>query len=273
MKSTLLHRAKWYIVAAALALLAVAAACASTDDPFDSNDRAAERVAPAPASGPSPTPPPTIPPEEAARLAEESQQAHLESLFAESLGTIKIAEWKDNKERQLENYLAGYILVYGYDFKVELVDATDDGYQDALKRGEIDLVMGADHGWLKSESGSGLVVDAGSVKEATPESRIGVYGAIKQNAPEVMEFLANYRPSEDKVAALASRITGGRTGINPAVAALTYLKRNPDEWARWVPDAVKKKVESAIQAGKTSLVNRLCIPDGGSGAGEPNCGT
>ena len=68
----------------------------------------------------------------------------------------------------------------------------------------------------------------------------------------------------------AARITGGRLGINPNVAALTVLKNHEDLWTQWAPAEVVERVKGAIEAGKSDLKNRKCIPTGGGGT-TPNC--
>ena len=275
MKSTIsFNRALMCLTMMTFTVALLALACASTDDPFNIDERArkAETIT-TPSPGSTPAPQSTLPPEEMARKAEEAEKQHLESLFEESIGAIRIGEWKDNNTRQLLNYLAAYIMVYGYGYSAELVDTTDDEYRDALTKGDLDVVIETPQEWIEEQAQSGLVVDAGGVKDADPTSRIGVYGAINQNSPEIMEFLSRYTPGDEKIAELAKKITGGRVGVKANVAALTYLKNNQDTWARWMPATVVDKVDAAIKAGKTSLLNRKCIPGGGSGAGEPNCGT
>ncbi len=264
------------LMGAALAVGVLGVACAPTADPFDIADRKAAGEftptpvpaagAPAAASGPTPS---------AAELAAASKSAeteHLASLYADAIGAIRIADWNDQVVN-LENALAGYIIVYGYDYAVELVETTDEGYREALPKGELEVVMEMAPGWYEEHAEKGLIVDVGTVKEAATDIRIGVYGSVKKNAPELVEFLGKMSPGDEIVAELASRITGGRSGINPTVAALTYLKQHEDRWTQWVPASVAEKVKAAIKGGKTSLINRKCIPGGGSGAGEPNCGT
>ncbi len=265
-----------YLVAAALAAAVLGLACAPTEDPFDFGERrAAEQAAPAPvpaATGPTATPRPTIVPEEAEARSQAAQEARTASLFEDTIGTIRLADW-ENQVVHLENALAGYIMVYGYDYAVELVETTDEGYQEALPKGELEVVMEMAPGWYGEHADAGLIIDVGTVKEATPDVRIGVYGSVQKNAPELVEFLGKMSPGDEIVAELASRITGGRTGIQPTVAALMYLKQHEDRWTQWVPASVAEKVKAAIKGGKTSLINRKCIPGGGSGAGSMNCGT
>ena len=265
------------LVAAALAAAVLGLACAPESSPFEVGDRAAAKKSAATAvpaaTGPTPTPLPTIPAEAAEARSEAAEAAQQASLFEDTIGTIRIADW-ENQVVNLENALAGYIMVYGYDYAVELVDTTDEGYKTALPKGELDVVMEMAPGWYAEHADAGLIVDVGTVKEATPDVRIGVYGSVQKNAPELVEFLGKMSPGDEIVAELASRITGGRTGIQPTVAALMYLKQHEDRWTQWVPASVAEKVKAAIKGGKTSLINRKCIPSGGSGAvGSWNCGT
>ena len=48
--------------------------------------------------------------------------------------TIKIAEWDDNTLKML-NFLAGYVIIFGFDHAVELVDLGEKHYGDALLAG------------------------------------------------------------------------------------------------------------------------------------------
>ncbi len=258
-----------YAVVVALAAAVLGIACAPVDDPFDILERkAAEEATPTPVGAAVPT----VTGAEMAAASEAAEAAQQASLFEDAIGTIRIGDW-ENQVVNLENALAGYIMVYGYDYAVELVETTDEGYQDALPKGELDVVMEMAPGWYTEHAEEGLIVDVGTVKEATPEIRIGVYGSVKKNAPELVEFLGKMSPGDEIVAELASRITGGRSGINPTVAALTYLKQHEDRWTQWVPASVTEKVKAAIKGGKTSLINRKCVPGGGAGGGSPNCGT
>ncbi len=219
----------------------------------------------------SPTPLATLTAEEAVTQSVANQAAMLESLFEPSEGVIRIGEWKDDPAKRLQNFIAGYIMVYGYDYRVELIDTTDDEYKDALTKGDVHLVMEADGDWIKDQTGR--VIDAGSIKDAKT-ARIGVYGGIKQDAPEVVEFLGKMAPGDEVIASLAKQITGGRTGIRPNVAGLIFLKKHPETWTSWLPATVAEKVDAAINASKSSLTNRKCIPTGGSGSGDSsNCGT
>ena len=211
------------LIAVALVATLMAIGCAPTDDPFDVGDRAAakataEAAALSPRSGPTPTPLPTLSPEEAAVRLKTAGEAHLASLFEDTAGIVKLGNW-DDKKVQLENTLVGYIMVYGYDYAVELVDTPDESYKESLPKGEVDVVMEMAPGWWKEHAEAGLIVDVGTTREHDPDIRIGVYGAIRQNAPELVEFLGKYAPGEERIAELASLITGGRTGIKPTAAA------------------------------------------------------
>jgi hypothetical protein len=96
---------------------------------------------------------------------------------------------------------------------------------------------------------------------------------LANGAPDLVAFLGNMSPNDEQFAKLAKSITKSRTGVRPNVAALKFLKNFEGSWTPWVPDEVTAKVKAAIDSGKTDLINRKCIPDGGSGGGSPNCGT
>ena len=131
------HKPQSILTVVLITMTLLTVACAPTEDPFVIDERAAAREAtPTPSTGPSPTPLPTVSPQEATRQSVEREEAFMESLFEETIGTIKIGEWKDNKERQVINYIAGYIMVYGYDYGVELVETSDAEFRDALPKGE-----------------------------------------------------------------------------------------------------------------------------------------
>ncbi len=264
------------VVALAVVIVSIALACSPVEDPFEYGDRAANRTATAgtptsaePSS--SPVPLPTEPPEAAATRTAAREQQRLDDLFIPTVGTIRLGEWKDDKVRQLQNYIVGYIMVYGYNYTVELVETGDQEYKDALTKGAVDVVLDSDGDWISGQMASGSVVDAGTIKSSDAGSRIGVNSSLHQNSPEIGAFLSKLSPGDEQVADLASMITGGRTGIRNNVAALMYLKRHRDRWTSWVPASVVDKVDAAIEKGKTTLVNRICVPDGAAGCAQNCC--
>ncbi|MBM3934100.1 MAG: hypothetical protein FJ319_07340 [SAR202 cluster bacterium] len=244
-------------------ILIVTLACAPEDDPFNVGDRArisAEATAAA-AQGQSSTP----------TLSTEGNRSVLQN---EGKGTVRFADWSDN-EIALLNNIAGYILVWGYDYKAELVDVNEGGYQAAATDGKVDVVMGVPKAtasdWLKQQADSGKLVDASSPYGADGEIRIAHTTALKSGSAEVADFLQKISVDHQLITNQAAQISGGRTGIRPIVAALTFLKNNEPVWTAWLPVPIAENVKTSIAAGKTSLVKRDCIPTGGSRSpGNPN---
>lgn len=310
------NRTLIHLVLVTLTLL-LAAACSSQENPFDIGERATSRSftptalpaapaqaqptatssgsgsseqtsAPTPtpaqesgssgqaAPAPSPTPVATLEPTAVVATVEARQVEHLKSLFEPSLGAIKLAEW-DHKPVQFENALLGYIIVYGYDFTVELVPTEGDAYQDAFQKGELDIVLELDKDaagdWYKTHIDGQGIIDLGSVRDGDGNLRLIGHSGLSEKAPDVAEFLAKVKPTDALIEKLSSTIKGGRIGIKPMVPAIKFLKEQEAIWTTWVPAPVAEKVKAAIAAKKASLVNRKCIPDGGSGGGSPNCGT
>ena len=222
------------------------------------------------------TPLPTLEPKAAVATVEARQEEHLASLFAPSVGALKFAEW-DDKPLQFSNALLGYILVYGFDFQVELVQLEGEAYQEAFQKGELDAVLMLDKdgagGWYTTHIDGKAITDLGSVRDGDGNIRIVVHSGLSERAPEVTDFLTKARPTDALIDELSALIRGGRIGIKPTTQAIKFLKNHENIWSRWLPTEGAEKVKAAIESGKTSLVNRKCIPDGGSGAGSPNCGT
>lgn len=253
----------------------VVAGCGAKENPFEVGDRVTTPTA-LPATINS-TPLPTVPIAVAGATAEAAGQAHLASLFEESHGAVKFGERAGDKAHQFQNALTGYILVYGYEWTVELVPIDSDSYQDAFAKAEIEVLLDFDKesaaDWYGTHIESGALADIGSISDSDGNSRIVVHGGLEERAPEVVQFLRKAVPTDELTATLSAPISSGRLGIKPTVAALKFLKEHEDIWIQWVEPAVVEKVRTAIAANKTSLVNRKCIPDGGAGGGSPNCGT
>ena len=230
------------------------------------------------ASTPTPTPrpdqptPTPVPAEEMQRVARERSDAYLDALYEPSEGTVRMGIW-DDKRVQLDSHLAGYIIVYGYDYTVEMVETTAEEYPGLLETGELDIVLQTSpdmSDWLDERSKDGAVLDVGTMVEATPGTRIVVHGRLSERAPQIVDFLKSIRSDDEVFDSAAARITGGRLGINPNVAALTILKNHEDLWTQWAPAEVVERVKGAIAAGKSDLKNRKCVPTGGGGT-TPNC--
>jgi hypothetical protein len=268
---------KILFVLTSVTLAVLLAACSpAKDDLFDIGDLATVRAAtPTPTPRPdlpSPTPVPTVPPAEMARIAQERSDSYLDNLYLSTEGTVRMGIW-DDKRVQLDNHIAGYIIVYGYDYTVEMVETSLDEYQEFLETGELDIVIHTSPDvkeWLDGHAEEGTVLNIGNFVEATPDARIVVHGRLSERAPQIVELLQSMTANDEILDPIAERITGGRFGTNPTVATLIFLKNNEDIWTQWVPEEVTLKVKAAIQSGKTDLQNRKCIPTGGSGS-TPNC--
>ena len=288
----IVNRRNLTIFAVAIALALFATACPAQDSPIPVGERATATPTETPvggastsgggqsseASGPVPTftPLPTLEPQEAVATVEAREVEHLASLFQPSVGAVKFAEW-DDKPLQFSNALLGYILVYAYDFQVELVQLEGEAYQDAFQNGELDAVLMLDKdsagGWYSTHIDGKAITDLGSVRDGDDNLRIVVHSGLSERAPEVVDFLMKAKPTDALIDELSASIRGGRIGIKPTAMAIKFLKNHENIWGAWLPAEGVDKVKAAIESGKTSLVNRKCIPDGGSGGGSPNCGT
>ncbi len=286
----IVNRRNLSILVGAIVLALFATACPAQDSPIPVGERATPTKSPAAAastssgeqssqsSGPVPTftPLPTLAPQEAVATVEAREVEHLASLFEPTEGAVKFAEWED-KPLQFSNALLGYILVYAYDFQVELVQLEGEAYQEAFQNGELDAVLMLDKdeagGWYTTHIDGQAITDLGSVRDGDGDVRIVVHSGLSERAPEVVDFLTKARPTDELIDELSAVIRGGRIGIKPTTQAIKFLKNHENIWSSWVHAEGVEKVRAAIAAGKTSLVNRKCIPDGGSGGGSPNCGT
>ena len=285
----IVNRRNLSILVGAIVLALFATACPAQDSPIPVGERATPTKAPAAASTSSGgqsgqaaapvatfTPLPTLAPQEAVATVEAREEVHLASLFEPSVGAVKFAEW-DDKPLQFSNALLGYILVYAYDFQVELVQLEGEAYQDAFQNGERDAVLMLDKdtagGWYTTHIDGKAITDLGSVRDGDDNLRIVVHSGLGERAPEVVDFLMKAKPTDALIDELSASIRGGRIGIKPTAMAIKFLKNHENIWGSWVSTEGADKVKAAIEAGKTSLVNRKCIPDGGSGGGSPNCGT
>ena len=260
--------------AATVAAFSTVSACApEQESPLEFGARATAKAAtPTPTPLPDEPTPTPIPPEEMERVAQERSDTYLDALYEPTEGTVRMGMW-DEKRVLLDSHLVGYIIVYGYDYTIELVETTVEEYPGLLETGELDIVLqtSPDLGdWLAKRSEEGAVLDLGTMVESTPGTRIVVHGRLDERAPEIVGFLESITVDEEVFDSAAKRITGGRLGINPNVASLIVLKNNEDLWTEWAPAEVVEKVKAAIEAGKSDLQNRKCIPTGGGGT-TPNC--
>ena len=261
------------LAAMVAAFLAVSACAPEQEDPLAFGARATVR-----ASTPTPTPrpdeptPTPVPAEVMEQVARERSDTYLDALYEPTEGTVRMGIW-DEKRVQLDSHLAGYIIVYGFDYSVEMVETTAEEYPGLLETGELDIVLQTSPelgDWLAERSEDGAVLDVGTMVEATPGARIVVHGRLSERAPQIVDFLKSISADDEVFDSAAARITGGRLGINPNVAALTILKNHEDLWTQWAPAEVVERVKGAIAAGKSDLKNRKCIPTGGGGT-TPNC--
>ena len=244
MKHKLLPYALFGILATAVVV--AGAACAPEDEPFPFEYHGT----------PTPTPVPV------ANATPERNITHKYDIISKG-ETIKIAEWDDNTLKML-NFLAGYVIVFGFDHAVELVDLEDRHYGEALLAGDVHLVLWMEDDWHSTTGGDASIVDLGTLYEAESNLRIGASPALEELSSEIIAFLSSFVPGDEPVESIASRITGGRIGIRPNVAGMKYFKENRDIWTEWIDGETADAVQAAVDDGKTGLVNRKCIPDGGN---------
>ena len=257
-----------------LAGFVILSACApEQEDPLVFGARAtAQAATPTPTPLPDEPTPTPIPAEVMEQVAQERSDTYLDALYEPTEGLVRIGIW-DDKRIQLDNHLVGYVIVYGYDYGVEMVETTVEEYPGLLETGELDIVLQTSPelgDWLAGRSEDGAVIDVGTMVEATDGARIVVHGRLKERAPEIVDFLGAITADDEVFDSASARITGGRLGINPNVASLIVLKNNEDLWTEWIPAEVVEKVKAAIESGKSDLQNRKCIPTGGGGT-TPNC--
>ena len=85
---------------------------------------------------------------------------------------------------------------------------------------------------------------------------------MTKRAPDLVEFLSTVSPGDQTVADIAKNVTFGRVGLTPGAASIKYLKENEEIWTTWISSEAAAKVKAALDANKTSLRNRSCIPRG-----------
>ena len=184
-------------IVGAIVLALIATACPAQDSPIPVGERATAvppTIDPAAAASSGEqsgeatpavvgtfTPLPTLEPKAAVATVEARQEEHLASLFAPSVGALKFAEW-DDKPIQFSNALLGYILVYGFDFQVELVQLEGEAYQEAFQKGELDAVLMLDKdaagGWYTTHIDGKAITDLGSVRDGDGNLRIVVHSGL-----------------------------------------------------------------------------------------------
>lgn len=183
-------------------------------------------------------------------------------------GTVRIAQWND-PAIQMENFIVGFIIVQGMLYEAKIVELLDADYRTALESGEVDLVLEMSRtessDWYQSVTESGTVLDVGSLFGDESEFRIGIRSELREMAPPVYDLLSKTEADEEVLSDLAARITGGRVGIKPNVAALIFFKDHEDVWTSWVRPDVVDNVKAAIGEGKTSLHHKcLRVPGDGN---------
>ena len=228
-----------------LAMLIVSISCVpGKEDPFALGQRGT----------PTPTPRPGETPEHVIETRHQTVSAR---------EPVRLADWSDNGIN-MQNFIVGYLIVYGYDHAVELVVVEPEAVGDALLNGEIDIALETPADWYEANKDSDKIIDAGRLHESDQSTRIVAVSTLQDRAPYLVEYLKKVRPGDEALAALESRITGGRVGITARVAGLIYIRENQETWQQWVGDSETELVATAVADGKTSLVNRLCVPDGGN---------
>jgi hypothetical protein len=248
-----------FTLIAILAALAVACSSSRESPLINQQDRGT----------PTPTPLPTAirAPEQAVEIEGTRSSDSQTVLDIAGKDIIKIANWQD-KALALENNLIGYIMVWGYGYTVELIDMEPSEYRNAIEKGEIDLVFEVDKGdagvasWLEGAVENGIVIDRGSLFTTTQEIRIIMHPSMSERAPDLVEFLGVVSPGDQVIADIAKNVTFGRVGLTPGAASIKYLKENEDTWTTWISTETAAEVKAALDAKKTSLRNRSCIPRG-----------
>ena len=249
-------------VAALAVLLAVAVfACApERDTPLISSEEFGTPT-------PVPTPTATRLPEEAMDIDGRRTSDQQTALDVVGKDIIKIANWKEGGPAML-NSLLGYFMVWGYDYTVELVEMEPEDYRNAIEKGEVDLVLHVDTAdedtaaWLSSIVESGTVIEGGKPLADSETVRIAVHSTMPERAPDLVSFLETTTLPGGEFSRIAGMVRFGRVGVNPGAGAFKYLKEQSAVWNTWVSEVEASKVQAAIDAGKTSLRNRTCIPQG-----------
>ena len=147
---------------------------------------------------------------------------------------------------------------------MELVDLEDRHYGDALLAGDVHLVLWMEEDWHEATGSDAGIVDLGTLYEAESNLRIGSSPVLEEASQEIVQFLGSFVPGDEPVESIASRITGGRIGMRPNVAGVKYFKENKELWSQWIDEEIAEAVQEAVDGGKTGLINRKCIPDGGN---------
>ena len=254
---------KGTLVAAALAVLlalAVFACAPERDTPLISSEEFGT---------PTPVPSPTATrlPEEAVEIDGRRTSDAQTALDVVGKDIIKIANWNEGGPSMLNNLL-GYFMVWGYDYTVELVDMDRADYRDAIEKGEVDLVLYVETadadtaGWLSSVVESGTVTEGGKPIADGESVRIAVHPTMSERAPDLVSFLSTARLPGEAFSKIAGIVRFGRVGVTPSAGAFKYLKEQSAVWNTWVSEEEASKVQEAIDANKTSLRNRTCIPRG-----------
>ena len=176
-------------------------------------------------------------------------------------GKVTFAQW-DNPAIQMENFIIGYIIVQGMLYEAELVEIEEGGYADALRSGDVDVVLEVPRTAPSAQFDllleSGDVVDVGSLFGEASDVRIGVRARLKETAPPVFDLLTKVEADEEVLAGLAGRIRGGRVGVSANVAGMMFLKRHEDVWTGWISSETADNVKTAIEEGKNGL-NYKCL--------------
>lgn len=73
---------------------------------------------------------------------------------------------------------------------------------------------------------------------------IGVHKDLETKAPEVVEFLKNYKTSSDLTSEALAYMQDNNVGTKEA--AEWFLKNRSDVWDSWVPSEIAEKVKTAL---------------------------
>ncbi len=74
---------------------------------------------------------------------------------------------------------------------------------------------------------------------------VAVNSALPEKAPEVVDFLSNYKTSSS-LTSEGLAFMQENEGATTEDAAINFLKQNEDVWTKWVPEDIAKKVKDAL---------------------------
>ena len=166
----------------AMMLAMAGAACAPEDEPFPFDYHGTPTPSPVPVADATP----------------EKIITHKYDIISKG-ETIKIAEWDDNTLRML-NFLAGYVIIFGFDHAVERSPSGRPRgqalWRQTLLAGDVHLVLWMEEDWHEATGGDAGIVDLGTVYEAESNLRIGSSPALEEASQEIVQFLGSFVPGD-----------------------------------------------------------------------------